>query len=305
MQLHDQHALSLLPESTPLGIQSHGGFLLVRRHTHGSSWHGSTRPSQTHRCKSWAYHASSGWYIGPSLKHYCCIRAIMEGTGGRRLTDTFHFKHCAMPIPTITPTNRIITATRDLTAAILSIQEAPPNKLQAIATLHHILLGKVPPTPIPMDPPIAPVPPPLATAVDEEPIHIWNPNTRLLQHIQDAIVPGTITMPGQHAAGPAFIDDHDDSPVAPPACAAQTARTRAQHRTQQQVHLINLVITEALMPMIDMKPAALFSAHGYVAATRALLENTYGVVRPANSPVTSDSNNYIGAIINDITRDVC
>jgi hypothetical protein len=29
MGLHDQHALSLSPESTPLGIQSHGGFLLV------------------------------------------------------------------------------------------------------------------------------------------------------------------------------------------------------------------------------------------------------------------------------------
>jgi hypothetical protein len=24
-------------------------------------------------CKSWAYHASNNWYIGPSLKHYCCI----------------------------------------------------------------------------------------------------------------------------------------------------------------------------------------------------------------------------------------
>jgi hypothetical protein len=91
-------------------------------------------------CKSWAYHASNSWYIEPSLKHYRCIRAIMEGTGGKRLTDTFHFKHHAMPIPTITPTNRIIAATRDLTAAILGIQEAPPNKLQAIATLHHTQL---------------------------------------------------------------------------------------------------------------------------------------------------------------------
>jgi hypothetical protein len=27
--------------------------------------------------KSWAFHASNGWYIGPSLKHYRCIRAIM------------------------------------------------------------------------------------------------------------------------------------------------------------------------------------------------------------------------------------
>ncbi len=53
-----------------------------------------------------------------------------------------------------------------------------------------------------------------------------------------------------------------------------------------------------------MKPTALFPAHGYVAATRALLKNTYDVVQPANSPVTSDSNNFIGAIVNDITREV-
>jgi hypothetical protein len=97
----------------------------------------------------------------------------------------------------------------------------------------------------------------------------------------------------QHAAGPAFIDDDDDSPVAPPPPAAQTARTRAKHCTQQQVHLINLVITEALMPMIDMKPVALFPAHGYLAATHALLENTYGVIQPANSPVMLNSINFI------------
>jgi hypothetical protein len=127
----------------------------------------------------------------------------------------------------------------------------------------------------------------------------------LLQHIQDAIVPGTTTMTNQHAAGPAFINDNDDFPVAPPPCAAWMARMHAQHCTEQQVHLINLVITEALMPMIDMKPATLFPAHGYVAATCALLENTYGVVQPANSPVMLDSNNFIGAIADNITGDVC
>jgi hypothetical protein len=229
----------------------------------------------------------------------------MEDSGGKRLTNTFRFKHHTMPVPTITPTNRIIAATRDLTAAISGIQEAPPDKLQAITTLRYILLGKVPPTPVPINPPsIAPVPPPIAAAVDKEPIHIWDPNAHPLQHVQDAIVPGTTTMPGQHAAGPVFIDNNDDSPVAPSPCAAQTARTHAQHCTQQWVHLINLVITEALMPMIDMEPAALFPAHGYIAATCALLGNTYGVIRPANSPFTSDSINFIGAIVNDITGDV-
>jgi hypothetical protein len=76
------------------------------------------KPSQ---CKSWAYHASNCWYIGPSLKHYRCICTIMEGTGGKRLTDTFRFKHQAMPVPSITSTDRIIAATHDLMAAILGV----------------------------------------------------------------------------------------------------------------------------------------------------------------------------------------
>jgi hypothetical protein len=56
--------------------------------------------------------------------------------------------------------------------------------------------------------------------------------------------------------------------------------------------------------MINLKPVALFPAHGYIAATHALLENTYGIIRPANSPVTLDSINFIGAIVDDITGDV-
>ncbi len=61
-------------------------------------------------CKSWSFHASNGWYIGPSLKHYRCIRAIMDGTGGKRLANIFCFKHQAMAVPIITPTNQIIAA---------------------------------------------------------------------------------------------------------------------------------------------------------------------------------------------------
>jgi hypothetical protein len=85
--------------------------------------------------KSWSFHASNGWYIGPSLKHYRCIRTIMEGTGGEQLTGTFCFKHHAMPVPTITSTDRIVAAACIFTDAISGIQEAPPNKMQAIISL--------------------------------------------------------------------------------------------------------------------------------------------------------------------------
>ena len=48
--------------------------------------------------------------------------------------------------------------------------------------------------------------------------------------------------------------------------------------------IINTVITKSLMPLIDLKPTALFPPHGYiVATTRVLLENTYGVTCKANT----------------------
>jgi hypothetical protein len=113
--------------------------------------------------RSWSFHASNGWYIGPLLKHYHCIRAIMEGTGGKQLANTFCFKHHNMPVPIITPMDRFIATTRQLTDAIAGVKEAPPNKLQAIATLCHILLGKLPPIPIPINPPPSSIPtPPIA-----------------------------------------------------------------------------------------------------------------------------------------------
>ncbi len=210
-----------------------------------------------------------------------------------------------MPIPSFIPTDRIITTTSDLTAAILGVQEAHLNKLQAITTLCPLLLGEVPPTPVPVNPPpIPPVPPPISNTVDEEPVHIWDPNVQQLQHIPHAVILSTDTTPHYHAHGPNFINNDGASPITPAPCAAQEARTPTQHCIQQCVHLINSVITKALMPMIDLKPAASIPAHGYIAATCALLKNTHGVSRPANSPVTLDSINFIGAIVDDITGDV-
>ncbi len=115
------------------------------------------------RQKSLSIHVANGWYIGPSLKHHHCICMIMADTGGERLTDTFRFKHHAMPVPTITPTDRIITATWHLTDAITGVQKAPPDKLQAVLTLCQLLLSKSPPVPILIDPPSIPAPPEVNT----------------------------------------------------------------------------------------------------------------------------------------------
>jgi hypothetical protein len=110
-------------------------------------------------------------------------------------------------------------------------------------------------------------------------------------------VPTTNSTPKLTAPGPAIIDNNNN--VTPPPC---QARTRAQHRSSH-VHPINSTITKASMPLIDPKSTASFPAHGYIAATQALIEN-YGVIHKANSPVIADSVNFIGAIINNITGNV-
>jgi hypothetical protein len=113
-----------------------------------------------------------------------------------------------------------------------------------------------------------------------------------------ASVPTTNSIPKPTAPGPAIIDDNDD--VTPPPCQAMT---RAQHQSSH-IHFINSAITKALMPLIDLKPTASFPAHGYIAATQALHENTYGMIHMANSPVDANSVNFIGAIINNVTGNV-
>jgi hypothetical protein len=107
----------------------------------------------------------------------------MEGTGGEQLTNTLLFRHHTMPIPTITSTGRIIAVTCILTDAITGIQEAPHNKMQVILTLQQLLLGKTPPVPIPIDPPVSPSPLPAFAPttptqlkdMDNKPIHMWDP----------------------------------------------------------------------------------------------------------------------------------
>ncbi len=92
------------------------------------------KPNQ--RC-TWGYHASNAWYLLHAANHYHCIRVIMANTGSKRITDTFHFKHHAIPVPEITATNRIIDATSRPPAAIAGIQDAPPNKMEAIYHKGH------------------------------------------------------------------------------------------------------------------------------------------------------------------------
>jgi hypothetical protein len=132
----------------------------------------------------WGFHTLKAWYISPFLQHYQCIKTIMYDTGGERITDKFPYKYHAIPVPEVTATDCILEATHHLTAAIEGIKEAAPDKLQAIISLRHILLGKQvtqqphPPPPTPLH----------DFDVDKESIHMWD----LTSHAQP-ILPSNAT----------------------------------------------------------------------------------------------------------------
>jgi hypothetical protein len=224
----------------------------------------------------------------------------MANTGGKRITDTFRFKHHAIPVPEMMDTNRIIDTTERLSAAIAGIQDAPPNKMEAIQSLHTLLLGKV----APLTPPaqsILPTPQESTPLVDiDKPIIIWNPQVLQpspppLKHNTNNIIPNHNT--------PAIIEDDsdDDTPIPnhstrPPChhliCPLQNHPLMRNQLQLCTAHMMNHVITDKLMPTPSLcTHPPLIHCRYAIMAESILLETI--------SPPSHSTIHFIGAIIND------
>jgi hypothetical protein len=129
----------------------------------------------------------------------------MHDTGGEHITNTFRYKHHAIPVPEVTATDCILQANHHLTAAIEGIQEAAPDKLQAIKSLCRNLLGEKNPQQLHTPPPT-----PLHDSdIDKEPIHMWDPTS----HAQTTLALATTSSTPQ--TGCAIINNDDDAPPCP------------------------------------------------------------------------------------------
>jgi hypothetical protein len=100
----------------------------------------------------------------------------MANTGSERITNMFRFKHQDISVPEITATNRIIHATKRLTATIAGMQEAPLDKMEAIQSLCTLLLGEVALLPPPA-PSILPTPLVLTYMVKQTHHHLEPPGS--------------------------------------------------------------------------------------------------------------------------------
>jgi hypothetical protein len=229
----------------------------------------------------------------------------MANKGGKRITDTFRFKHHAIPVPEITAANRIIDNTTRLTATIAGFQDAPLNKMEAIQSLCTILLGKFAPLPSPT-PSILPTPTPPTPVVDEdEPIIIWNP-----QLVQPALPTHNLNTNNINSgcSTPAIVEDNgnNDSPIPSQytcqpchhlICPLQNRPLTCNRLRLCCAHMINCVIAEELMstPALCACPPSLHCRYAF--AAECILLKTI-------SPPSHSTVHFIGAIIDNNTGNV-
>ncbi len=93
---------------------------------------------------SWASHGTDAYYMGPALKHYCCLQFYMPSTRRYRVANTWHLysTHCAAP--SITHVERtLLEATDILTVLGGTVPTSTRDSIlptQAIQQLCNILL---------------------------------------------------------------------------------------------------------------------------------------------------------------------
>eukprot|EP00957_Ditylum_brightwellii_P196956 15005491-Ditylum_brightwellii.AAC.1 len=63
---------------------------------------------------SWAYYGVKGWAIGPSPKHYCCVRCFMPDTAAEVNADTVKLIPHVIPVPSFTDKEAIQQAIADI-----------------------------------------------------------------------------------------------------------------------------------------------------------------------------------------------
>ena len=76
---------------------------------------------------SWAFHGIQGWYIGPTLQHYRCVRCYVPSTRSEVISDTIKFIPDYIPIPSATIED-YIKAAMEQTIAAIKTQKLKNNK---------------------------------------------------------------------------------------------------------------------------------------------------------------------------------
>ena len=93
---------------------------------------------------TWATRGVKGWYLGPSMNHYCCHHVYITKTRGERDSDCIEFFPHKTPLPYISSADNSIIAARELSYALQNPAHQAPfsnirkAQLVAIETLSKI-----------------------------------------------------------------------------------------------------------------------------------------------------------------------
>ena len=122
---------------------------------------------------SWSYHGEEGWYVGPSLEHYRCVKCFIPKTSRTRDADTVEFFPHKIPIPSFSTESLLRQTAVDMVSLLTSPPALTPalhygdstqNALLQIAKLLHrdVPIPVLPPAPVaPVPLPRVQVPPPV------------------------------------------------------------------------------------------------------------------------------------------------
>ena len=100
------------------------------------------KPSQR---GSWSYHGEEGWYIGPSMHHYRCVKCFFPSTRAVRDVDTVEFFPTNVPFPSMTTADLLLKSTNDILSILKTKKLSLPGItvgdpiLKALSDLTHML----------------------------------------------------------------------------------------------------------------------------------------------------------------------
>jgi hypothetical protein len=81
---------------------------------------------KTAKRRTWAPHGHHGYSLGPAMNHYRCQTVYISATASERIVDTLEFFPHNSPMPQLSSTDRLITATNDMNNTLKNTHPAVP-----------------------------------------------------------------------------------------------------------------------------------------------------------------------------------
>ena len=116
---------------------------------------------------TWSPHGIPGWYIGPTLEHYRCVKCYIPRTNNIRISDTVQYFPHSIALPEVTMEDYLKQATTDILSVLktkptfvptLSYGDDTQNAIEQIAKLLSRKAPRPEPITIPPHTPLVSVP---------------------------------------------------------------------------------------------------------------------------------------------------